>query len=362
MKMVRSEEEQQRRAAGNLAEQKRRIAVAAEERKARELADEAAREWADKVAYELIMEEENKPKEGPEERSSKKKSAKQNTKEKSSKGAVVQSKDKKDTPRTFDGGAERTFDGGAELPSFEALPVMAQEDSPPTSNDGGSETSASERQQSCETAAAILREVGVLGRGEYAEREVGDAYQELQAVGVGHVSRRDWGRAAKVYRKAIAVRPDKGEAYITLGGVLFDSAHFVEAAQRFLEATERTPEGSDQWAAATSSAFEALRQTECQARFERPGGKPEWWHDEGLKALSARVVKAAPDLEVANRMRAIVLSGLCSGAWEVEPRSATELRLAASHFKRCAGLSPATAWKAKLAGFAEWCLSQADAM
>ena len=148
----------------------------------------------------------------------------------------------------------------------------------------------------------------------------------------------------------------KGEAYITLGGVLFDSAHFVEAAQRFLEATERTPEGSDKWAAATSAAFEALRQTVGQS------DKPEWWDDEGLKALSARVVKAAPNLEVANRMRAIVLSGLCSGAWEVGPRSATELRLAALQFERCAELSPSTAWKANLAGFAEWCISQADAM
>jgi tetratricopeptide (TPR) repeat protein len=331
---VRSEEELQRRAAGNLAEQKRRIAAAAEEREARERADEAARERADKVAYELIMEEENKPKEGPEEKSAKKKKKKQ---------GAVQSKDRKDSPLTFDGRAGPH--------STEALPAMSKDDSHPTSNDGGSETSVSEQQQSCETAAAILREVGVLGR--FAEHEVGDAYQKLQAVGVGHVSRRDWGRAAKVYRKAIAVRPDKGEAYITLGGVLYDSAHYVEAAQRFLAATERTPEGSDKWAAATSAAFEALRQTMGRS------GKPEWWDDEGLKALSARVVKAAPNLEVANRMRAIVLSGLCSGAWEVGPRSATELRLAALHYERCAELSPATAWKAKLAGYAEWCLRQA---
>ena len=334
-KVRRSEEELQRRAAGNLAEQKRRITAVDEKREARERADEAARERADKVAYELIMEEENKPKEGPGEKSAKKKK----------KQGAVQSKDTTDKPRTFDGGAE------GEPPSSKALPIMVQDDSPPTSNDGGSETSASE-QQSCETAAAILREVGV----RYAEHEVGDAYQELQAVGVGHVSRRDWGRATKVLRKAIAVRPDKGEAYIALGGVLFDSAHYVEAAQRFLEATERTPEGSDKWAAATSAAFEALRQTVGQS------DKPEWWDDEGLKALSARVVKAAPNLEVANRMRAIVLSGLCSGAWEVGPRSATELRLAALQFERCAELSPSTAWKANLAGFAEWCISQADAM
>ena len=46
-------------------EEKRRVAVATEERK--------ARERADKAAYELMMEEEAKPKEGPEEKSTKKK-------------------------------------------------------------------------------------------------------------------------------------------------------------------------------------------------------------------------------------------------------------------------------------------------
>ena len=44
-------------------EEKRRVAVATEERK--------ARERADKAAYELMMEEEAKPKEGPEEKSTK---------------------------------------------------------------------------------------------------------------------------------------------------------------------------------------------------------------------------------------------------------------------------------------------------
>ena len=39
--------------------------------------------------------------------------------------------------------------------------------------------------------------------------------------------------------------------------------------------------------------------------------KPEWWNDEGLKALSARVVRAAPDELEANNMRARVLRGRC---------------------------------------------------
>ena len=100
-----------------------------------------------------------------------------------------------------------------------------------------------------------------------------------------------------------------------------------------------------------------LRKEECGVV-----AKPEWWNDEGLKALSARVLRAAPNKEFALDMRADVLSGACGGAWEVGPRSATELRLAALQFERCAELSPSTAWKANLAGFAEWCISQADAM
>ena len=38
--------------------------------------------------------------------------------------------------------------------------------------------------------------------------------------------------------------------------------------------------------------------------------KPEWWNDEALKALSARVLRAAPNEVVANSMRAVVLSTL----------------------------------------------------
>jgi len=65
--------------------------------------------------------------------------------------------------------------------------------------------------------------------------------------------------------------------------------------------------------------------------------KPEWWSDEGLKALSARVVRAAPDDEVAHQMRAEVLCGQHS-AWKAGPRSAAELREAAAHFERAAAL------------------------
>ena len=89
--------------------------------------------------------------------------------------------------------------------------------------------------------------------------------------------------------------------------------------------------------------------------------KPELWNDEGLKALSARVVRSAPNDVSANNMRTEVLSGQSSG-WEAGPRSAAELLEAATHSDRAAALCDAPAQKAAAAGNADWCRSQARAM
>ena len=112
-----------------------------------------------------------------------------------------------------------------------------------------------------------------------------------------------------------------------------------------------------------------LHAAACLQRFSRGGqgghgcevAKPEWWNDEGLKALSARVVRAAPNDAATNEMRAFVLCGRC-GAWEAGPRSAAELKEAATHFDRAAALHPAPVAKANLASKAVCCRSQADAM
>ena len=87
-------------------------------------------------------------------------------------------------------------------------------------------------------------------------------------------------------------------------------------------------------------AFNMLGQDVCAEV-----AKPEWWNDEGLKALSARVVRAAPDDGIANEMRALVLTGH-SGTWEAGPRSAAELEEAATHYERAAALCPAPAMNA----------------
>ena len=197
---------------------------------------------------------------------------------------------------------------------------------------------------------------------ELAERtariaaDSGDAYDELVAEGMRYGSQQDTRRAARAFRAAIALRPNRPEAYYNLGAALSNSEHDVEAAQRYLEASERYPVGSEYWAVATASAFDLLEMEVCAEV-----AKPEWWNDEGLKALSARVVRAAPDDLQANQMRAHVLSGLCD-AWESGPHSAAELREAVTHYDRTAALCPAPAAKAQFAELAAWCRATAEAM
>jgi len=130
----------------------------------------------------------------------------------------------------------------------------------------------------------------------------------------------------------------------------------VEAAQRFLEAKERYPVGSEGWAQATAMACIMLMQDACAEV-----AKPEWWNDEELKALFARVVRAAPDDMQAHQMRAAVLSGM-EATWEVGPRSAAELREAATHWERAAALASAPAVKARLADAAVSCRIMAEVM
>ena len=185
--------------------------------------------------------------------------------------------------------------------------------------------------------------------------QTGDAYEELIADGMRYGSQKDLRRAARAFREAIALRPDNPAAYYNLGAALGNSAHYVEAAQRYLEAKERFPVGSEDWGEATAHAFNVLIQEACAEV-----AKPEWWNDEGLKALSARVVRAAPDDTTANRMRAMVLSGRCR-AWEAGPRSAAELREAAVHFERAAALHTAPAAKADFASSAARCRRRAEA-
>ena len=116
--------------------------------------------------------------------------------------------------------------------------------------------------------------------------------------------------------------------------------------------------GSEDWARATARAFLMLRLPEC-AEVAKPG----WWNDEGLKALSARVVRAAPNEGGAHNMRANVLSGRGGAAWAKKemPRSGAEFKEAAAHFDRAAALARAPGVKAENASFAVACRRKAEA-
>eukprot|EP00964_Phaeocystis_antarctica_P112718 scaffold76841_cov69-Phaeocystis_antarctica.AAC.3 len=214
------------------------------------------------------------------------------------------------------------------------------------------------RQMKWEDGGAMQQQIR-----EVAEREArlaaqkGDEYRKLLAKGMRYDSQQDTRRAAMNFREAIALAPDKPRAYFGLGAVLCNSGHYVEGAQRFLEAAGRFPVGSEDWAEATAKVFEMLRQKECAEVV-----KPEWWNDEGLKALSARVVRAAPNEEATHYMRAHVLSGFTGGAWEAGPRSAAELKEAAAHFDRSAALYDAPAYKALFSRQADLCRSRAEAL
>ena len=152
------------------------------------------------------------------------------------------------------------------------------------------------------------------------------------------------------------MKPDEPAAYFNLGNALSQSGHKVEAAQRYLEARERFPVGSKHWAMATAIAFEKLNLEQCAEV-----AKPDWWNDEELKAVSARVVRAAPNDVQANQMRAVALSG-CVTSWEAGPRSAAELREAAKFFDQATALSDAPAQKAGFTSNAAGCRYQAEAM
>ena len=99
--------------------------------------------------------------------------------------------------------------------------------------------------------------------------------------------------------------------------------------------------GSKKWAEATASAFDLLRLEECAEV-----AKPEWWNDEGLKALSARAVRAAPNEVGANAMRALVwcCTGKAAlGRWGLARQRSSRRRLRTLYFERAAALCPAPA-------------------
>ena len=127
----------------------------------------------------------------------------------------------------------------------------------------------------------------------------------------------------------------------------------------FLKSMELHEEGTEPWADAAAGAFDLLKHPDCD---EVP--KPEWWNDEALKALSARVVALAPDYHQSCCMRARVLCGdviFSDGAqWEVGLRTAAEIKEAATWFRRAAMVAHTSSLKLRHNSLASTCDALAD--
>ena len=127
----------------------------------------------------------------------------------------------------------------------------------------------------------------------------------------------------------------------------------------YLKSLELYEDGNEQWALSVASVFDMLKTPDCA---EVP--KPEWWNDEGLKALSARVVAVVPDKQLTCAMRGVVLCGnalsLEPKPWNVGPRTAAEIKEAATWYRRTASECPTPANKRRSERFASLCDEVAD--
>jgi len=143
----------------------------------------------------------------------------------------------------------------------------------------------------------------------------------------------DHNAAVKAWRKIIKEWPDRSAPYNNLAIVLQQSGRHAEAAQLFLKGMALYEDGTENWALSAASAFDLLRHSACR---EVP--TPEWWNDEALKALSARVVAAAPEKPHPCAMRARVLTGdvLRKADWNAGPRTTAEVKEAATWYWRAA--------------------------
>ena len=162
----------------------------------------------------------------------------------------------------------------------------------------------------------------------------GDEYLKRTAAGLALNAKGDYHAAAKAWRKIIKEWPDRPTPYDNLGIVLHRASLYAEAAPMYLKAMELYEDGTKAWAESAAAAFDVLKHTAC---CEVP--KPEWWNDKGLKALSAWVVAVAPDGIQPCSMRGFVLScryGLSAGLWNVEPRTAAEIKEAATWYRHAA--------------------------
>ena len=102
--------------------------------------------------------------------------------------------------------------------------------------------------------------------------------------------------------QAVALEPDNPLAYHMIAVTRGRLNDHVGAAEAFVQASDRYPRPSAEWAETSAAAFVRLTRKESAA-----APKPHWWTDEGLLEASRQAVEAAPESAGAWQMRATVL-------------------------------------------------------
>jgi len=123
------------------------------------------------------------------------------------------------------------------------------------------------------------------------------------------VEQNNYSKAVKEFRKAIAMEPERGEAYGDVALAYARSGEDVRALEHYLICIDRVCSGSEFWGSVVSSAFSLFMDPRCE---KVP--KPAWWNTNDLKQLSKEVVAADPGRPTSWVMRGRVLMG-SQGKW-----------------------------------------------
>ena len=112
----------------------------------------------------------------------------------------------------------------------------------------------------------------------------------------------DCAKMEATLHQAVALEPDNPLAYHMIAVTRGRINDHVGAAEAFVQASDRYPRPSAEWAETAAAAFVRLTRKESAA-----APKPHWWTDEGLLEASRQAVEAAPESAGAWQMRATVL-------------------------------------------------------
>ena len=158
---------------------------------------------------------------------------------------------------------------------------------------------------------------------QLANDEAVSEYTLLCRNAAAKATQRKFGKACKLLHRAIALAPEREQAYRNLATTYDACDDPVNAVKHYVLAADRAIVGTPLWAVDITSAFDlSLRSCVTQ--------KPVWWNDTALLQLSGRALDAVKHEPEAWQlgalwMRAVCLLGAYQDAWDVGARSPQQL-------------------------------------